>query len=81
MTGNDVARLLRTLDAHTIQHATVETGLPEPAKWDPDTRTIYVDGRLSVDDYYAALTRVLGEVTGDNVHVLPLHRAPSRRTS
>jgi hypothetical protein len=67
MTGSDVAQLLDAMLAYDIGHAT-DPALPEPALWDPDARVIYLDGRLDIRSYYAALARKLAElIDGDNV--------------
>lgn len=77
VTGNDAAVLIQTAQAQGIQWATV-TSLPGRYRTDPVTRTVYLDGRLGICDYYAALADAVAELVHDNVAVLTPRSIRSR---
>lgn len=68
-TGNDVARLLQKVYARAYTYGAVDT-LGIPYRIDRAAQVIYLNGRLGLGDYYAALADALAELDTDGLGVL-----------
>jgi hypothetical protein len=64
LTGNDVADLHLVADAHNCTWA-IAPGLVAPYLIDLDNRCVWVNGRLEVATYFAAIRTGLNEIVRD----------------
>jgi hypothetical protein len=64
LTGDDVTDLHLIADAHNCTWMTA-TGLTTPYLVDYDTRCVWVNGRLELATYFAAIRTGLNEIVAD----------------